>query len=90
MGFRDPALSLIEGKLAGRTRLSREDGLALFASPDILGVGRLADRVRRARHGNRAYYIVNRQINQRDSIVSAVPEHHRAAWMGGGRADAAG
>ena len=69
MGFRDPALSLIEGKLAGRTRLSREDGLALFASPDILGVGRLADRVRRARHGNRAYYIVNRQINPTNICV---------------------
>ena len=55
--------------MAGGARLSRADGLALFASPDLLGVGRLADRVRRARNGNRAFYIVNRQINPTNICV---------------------
>jgi len=51
-----------EKVLAGE-RLSFEDGVALFRSPDLLGVGALANRVRERRHGNVAYYNVNRYLN---------------------------
>src|SRR5205814_5862988 len=37
--------------------------LALFESPDILGLGAMADAVNRARHGNRVTFAANQHIN---------------------------
>lgn len=54
--------SIYDKVLAGE-RLSRIDGEALFACPDILAVGALAFHTRQARHGLRTYYVRNRQIN---------------------------
>jgi len=53
---------LAEKALAGE-RLSFEDGVRLFQTRDFLGLGRLANAVRERRHGNRAYYNVNRYLN---------------------------
>ena len=47
-GIQDPALQPIYEKVAAGTRLSREDGGTLFESPDLLGVGRLAQMVQGA------------------------------------------
>lgn len=58
----DP-LAAVEEKVAQGERLSADDGLALFESPDLLRVGRLADRVRRNKVGDDAYFVVNRHIN---------------------------
>jgi aminodeoxyfutalosine synthase len=58
----DP-LAVVEEKIAQGERLSAADGVALFESPDLLRVGRLADRVRREKVGDRAYFVVNRHIN---------------------------
>ena len=44
-------------------RLSLDDGRLLYATPDVHGVGALADLVRRRLHGDVAYYNVNRHIN---------------------------
>ncbi len=57
-----PLRPIAEKAFAGE-RLSFEDGVALFRSPDLLGVGTLANRVREERHGNVAYYNVNRYLN---------------------------
>ena len=57
-----PLLPIAEKVAEGR-RLSFEDGVALFASPDVLGVGTLANFVREKRHGNTGYYNVNRYLN---------------------------
>jgi aminodeoxyfutalosine synthase len=43
--------------------LTRQDGLALYGSRDIHGIGRMADLVRRRLHGNVTYYNRNRHIN---------------------------
>jgi aminodeoxyfutalosine synthase len=51
------------GKVKAGERLTFEDGLRLYQSPDLLSLGRMADHVRRKRHGNRATFVVNRQIN---------------------------
>jgi aminodeoxyfutalosine synthase len=56
-------VAVVEEKVAQGERLSAADGLALFESPDLLRVGRLADRVRRQRVGDDAYFVVNRHIN---------------------------
>jgi aminodeoxyfutalosine synthase len=58
----DP-LAVVEEKVAQGERLSAADGLGLFESPDLLRVGRLADRVRRRMVGDDAYFVVNRHIN---------------------------
>ncbi len=48
--------------LAGE-RLSREDGIALYASDDLIGIGQMADFARRRVNGERVYFMVNRHIN---------------------------
>ncbi len=55
--------------LAGR-RLEREDGLALFACPDITAVGELAHLVRTRRHGKRTYYVCNQHVNYTNVCVN--------------------
>jgi len=50
-------------KVLGGERLSFEDGVLLFQTRDFLGLGRLANLVRERRHGNRAFYNVNRYLN---------------------------
>jgi aminodeoxyfutalosine synthase len=61
--FRDSDLSSIADKVLGGERLSFEDGVRLFQTRDLLGLGRLANHVREARHGNLAFYNVNRYLN---------------------------
>jgi len=61
--FAGSPLRPIAEKVAEGRRLSFEDGVALFRSLDVLGVGALANHVREAKHGNTAYYNVNRYLN---------------------------
>ncbi|HRY29062.1 MAG TPA: CofH family radical SAM protein, partial [Elusimicrobiota bacterium] len=56
-------LRSLGNKVESGTRLSLDDGRRLFASDDLLGIGRLADHVRRKRHRDRTTFVVNRQIN---------------------------
>ncbi len=58
-----PGLASITRKVANGRRLSVEDGIALFETPDIWGLCTLADLVRRRMHGDVAYYNVNRHLN---------------------------
>ena len=59
----DPALRPIAARAARGERLTREDGVVLFRSPDLIGVGALADAANRARHGTRVYFAANQHIN---------------------------
>ena len=59
----DAAFSPIADKIERGERLSAEDGVALFASPDLLGLGHMADAVNRAKHGNRVTFAANQHIN---------------------------
>lgn len=59
----DPRLQPIIDKVNARQRLSFDDGMLLYESPDIWTVCSLADRVRRRLHGDIAYYNVNRHLN---------------------------
>ena len=61
--FAGSPLRPIAEKVAEGRRLSFADGVALFESPDVLGVGELANYVREKKHGNTAYYNVNRYLN---------------------------
>ena len=68
--FKDPQLLPIRDKVLARERLNFEDGLTLYRSTDLLGVGWLANLVRERLHGNRAYYIVNQHINYSNICIN--------------------
>jgi len=68
--FNDQHLKPIADKVLAGERLSFDDGIALYRSPDLLAVGWLANRVRENRHGNITYYNVNRHINPTNVCVA--------------------
>ncbi len=59
----DPAVRAIAEQVAAGTRLSRADGVTLFESRDLTGVGVLADAVNRAKHGDVITFASNQHIN---------------------------
>ena len=56
-------LAPIRAKLSEGKRLSHADGLALYATQDVLGLGALARWVATRRHGRNVYYVNNGHIN---------------------------
>ena len=44
--FDDPRLLPVRGKVEAGERLSADDGLLLYRTPDLLGVGWMANQVR--------------------------------------------
>src|SRR6201993_1265622 len=67
----DANLKPIAAKVDARERLSFDDAVALYRSPDILAIGWLANQVRERLHGNIAYFNVNRHINPTNVCVAA-------------------
>lgn len=67
--LRDPALRPIGEKLNTGERLSLNDGVTLFTSPDLNGVGAMADAANRARHGDRVTFASNQHINPTNICV---------------------
>ncbi len=59
----DPALQPIAHKVLESEPLSFDDGVALYRSRDLFGIGRLANFVRTRLHGDRTFYNRNRHIN---------------------------
>ncbi len=45
------------------TRLSFEDGMRLYQTPNLTGVGYMANIVRERRHGKKTYFVANQHIN---------------------------
>jgi aminodeoxyfutalosine synthase len=66
----DQRLKPIAAKVLAGERLSQEDGVALYRSPDLLAVGWLANHVREKRHGTITYFNVNRHINPTNVCVA--------------------
>ncbi len=61
--IRDAALRAIGEKVLAGERLDREDGLALYATTDLIGLGILADLANRRRNGDRVWFSANQHIN---------------------------
>lgn len=68
--FRDGALEPIREKVLAGRRLSFEDGVALYRSHDLLGLGWLANHVREQRHGDVAYFVWNTHLNHTNVCVA--------------------
>ena len=61
--IRDERLLPIADKVLRGERLSFEDGLTLYESPDLTGVGAMAHHVRLAKHGLKTYYVQSRRLS---------------------------
>lgn len=59
----------IADKITRQQRLDVEDGIALYETDDLFGLGRLAHQLRTRLNGSRAYYNVNRHINYTNVCV---------------------
>jgi aminodeoxyfutalosine synthase len=67
--FADERLARVWDRVASGERLTRDDGLLLFETDDLLGVGRLADHVKTRREGDRVYFVINRHITPSNVCV---------------------
>lgn len=67
--LRDPVLFPIAEKIAAGERLDGRDALTLYQTPDLLGVGAMADAVNRARHGDVVTFASNQHINPTNICV---------------------
>jgi aminodeoxyfutalosine synthase len=61
----------IAAKVDAGVRLSLEDGVRLFACPDTLALGWLANREREKRHGARTYYNFNIRLEATNVCVAS-------------------
>lgn len=69
--FDDPRLRDIHDKVREGVRLTADDGLTLYSTPDLLGVGYMANVVRERLHGNVTFFNINRHINPTDVCVAS-------------------
>ncbi len=59
----DPALRPIADKVVRGDRLTTDDGLALYATSDLIGLGTLADFANRVKNGDRVFFSANQHLN---------------------------
>jgi len=69
--FQDPRLEHVLEKVLAGMRLGKEEGLLLYATSDLLGLGWLANLVRERRHGNVTFFNVNRHLNPTNVCVAS-------------------
>jgi aminodeoxyfutalosine synthase len=67
--LRDPRLHSIWDKVQAGERLDRGDGLALFDTEDLHGLGRIADVFKSRLHGDQVFFVLNRYINPTNVCV---------------------
>jgi aminodeoxyfutalosine synthase len=61
--FRDAALRPVGDKVLAGSRLDADDARALYATSDLIGLGRLADFANRRANGDRVFFSANQHIN---------------------------
>lgn len=61
--IRDERLLPLHAKVLEGDRLSWDDGLLLYESHDLNGVGYMANIVRERKHGSKAYWVRNQHLN---------------------------
>jgi aminodeoxyfutalosine synthase len=69
MHFRDAGLGTVWEKVQRGERLSMEDGLAMYRTKDIIGLGRMAHAVQRIWSGDAVYFVLNQKIEHTNVCV---------------------
>ena len=67
--LRDSALRPIAEKVLEGARLSAADARTLYSTPDLTGLGRLADLANQRRNGDRVFFSANQHINPTNICV---------------------
>ena len=60
----------IKEKVLSNKRLTRNDGIELFKSSDLLALGRMATHVAQQKNGNRVHFVQNMHINPTNICVN--------------------
>ncbi len=68
--FDDNSLAPIWEKISRGKRLNKKDGLILYNSNDLTGIGKMADYVRKKHHKSKAYYVYNQHINYTNVCIN--------------------
>jgi len=68
--WRDSSILDIHEKVLAGERLSKEDGIRLYHSDDLLQIGYMANILRSRMHGKNAYFVCNRHINPTNICVN--------------------
>ena len=63
ISFLDDRLGQMYAKVRQGSRLSKEDGICIYETQDLIGLGKIADHVRRTLHGDKAFYVYNQHLN---------------------------
>ena len=69
IAFMDSGLIPTWEKVLEGERLSLEDGIRLFESPDLPAVGRMANHVKTQRNADRVFFVLNRHLNPTNICV---------------------
>ncbi|CAG0992251.1 partial Aminodeoxyfutalosine synthase, partial [Anaerolineae bacterium] len=69
MQFRDKTLAPIWDKVERGERLTLDDGLTLYRTQDIIGLGRMAHAVQRRWSGDAVYFVLNQKIEHTNVCV---------------------
>jgi aminodeoxyfutalosine synthase len=67
--FRDARLLPVWDTVRAGRRLSREDGMLLFETEDLHGLGRMADFTKSRLHGEQVFFVLNRYVNPTNVCV---------------------
>jgi aminodeoxyfutalosine synthase len=67
--IRDQRLRPIWAKVQAGERLTRDEGLTLFGSDDLHGLGRIADFAKSRLHGDQVFFVMNRYVNPTNVCV---------------------
>ncbi len=65
----DPALHPVAERIAAGTRLGPDDAITLYRTPDLLGLGYLADAANQAKNGRVVTFAANQHINPTNVCV---------------------
>ena len=68
--IQDPRLLPLADKVEDGTRLSSDDGLLLYETPDLTGVAALAGVVRERLHGKKTYFVQGRRLSYSNICAS--------------------
>ena len=66
----DSSINRLAEKVEAGERLAVDEGIALYQTTDLNALGKLADTVRRRKHGLTTYYNVNRHFNHTNICVA--------------------
>ncbi len=86
MHIRDKKLIPVREKLERGERLTLEDGLTMYASGDLIGLGAMAGAMQKERSGDAVYFVLNQKIEPTNVCVLACRFCDFAAKSGDPRA----